>query len=254
MSENRVKTLERSLDILEELSKNNTSLGVTEIGKRLGLGKSTVHRILQTLLWRGYLTRENENYRMGLKVLELANTLLNELDIRKMAEPLLQKTATMLGEAAHLVLLDEGEVVYIDTKGSSQKTINMSSKVGCRAPVHVTAVGKAMLAFLPEEEAKAILTTKGMPKRTDTSITDPEKLMAQLQEVRLTKIAHDIEENEVGIYCIGTPVLDYASKVVGGVSVSGPSKRMKEKDLEYLSSVVKKTGEELSSKMGFVQC
>lgn len=253
MAENRVQTLERALNVLEELSTSHASLGVTQIAKRLGLGKSTVHRILQTLCWHGYVTREQENYRLGLRILDLANTLLNDLDIRKTAEAILQNTATLLGEATHLVLLDEGEVVYIDTKESSHKTINMSSKVGRRAPVHVTAAGKAMLAFLQEAEARQILIEKGLSKMTERSITDLEALMTQLREIRSTRIAYDFEENEIGIYCIGTPVLDYTGKVVGGISVSGPVNRMNDKGLDYLASVVKKTGEELSMKMGYAQ-
>lgn len=192
-------------------------------------------------------SREGENYRLGLKVVELASVLLNDLDIRKLAEPILLSTAAILGEAAHLVLLDEGEAIYIDTKASSQKIINIYSKVGRRAPVHATAVGKAMLAFLPEEEARAILFRKGLPRLTSTTITNLEELMAQLKEIRKTKIAHDVEENELGIYCVGTPVFNYSGKLAGGISVSGPANRMKEKDLEYLASIVKKTGEELSA-------
>ncbi len=253
MPENRVQTLDRSLDILEELSRNNKALGVTEIGKKLGLGKSTVHRTLQTLCWRGYLTRENGNYRLGLKIIELASVMLGDLDIRKLAEPILQNVATILDETAHLVLLDEGQVIYIDTKGSSQKIINMYSKVGRRAPVHATAVGKAMLAFLPENEAKAILINKGIPKLTETTITNLDELMGQLKEIHQVKIAHDVEENEFGIYCIGTPIFDYSGNVAGGVSVSGPTSRMKEKGLDYLATIVKKAGEELSTEMGFVK-
>ncbi len=179
--------------------------------------------------------------------------MLNDLDIRKLAEPILLSTAAILGEAAHLVLLDEGEAIYIDTKASSQKIINIYSKVGRRAPVHATAVGKAMLAFLPEEEARAILFRKGLPRLTSTTITNLEELMAQLKEIRKTKIAHDVEENELGIYCVGTPVFNYSGKLAGGISVSGPANRMKEKDLEYLASIVKKTGEELSARLGYVQ-
>ena len=253
MPDKRVQTLDRSLDILEELSKSSTALGVTAIARRLSLGKSTVHRTLQTLCWRGYVVRDGEHYRLGLKIVELASTLLNDLDIRRLAEPILLETAATLGEAAHLVLLDEGEAVYIDTKGSSQKILNMYSKVGRRAPVHATAVGKAMLAFLPEADARAILVRKGLPKLTSTTITNLEELMGQLEEIRTTKIAHDVEENELGIYCVGTPVFNYTGKLAGGVSVSGPANRMKEKGLEYLASVVKKTGEELSARLGYVK-
>jgi len=119
--------------------------------------------------------------------------------------------------------------------------------------VHATSAGKAMLAFIPEEEARAILVRKGLPRLTSTTITSLKELMGQLKEIRLIKIAHDFEENELGIYCIGTPVFNFTDKLAGGVSVSGPANRMKEKGLEYLASIVKKTGEDLSARLGYVQ-
>ncbi len=252
MTENRVQTLDRSLDILEELAKSKSPLGVTEIGKRVGLSKSTVHRILQTLCWRGYIEKNEEHYCLGLKIVELGSTLLNDLDIRKIAGPILEQAATTLEEAVHLVLYDSGEVVYIDTKGSSQKIINMYSKVGRRAPIHATAVGKAMLSFLPENKLEEIISKKGLYKITEKTITNKEEFLRHLGQVRKEKVAYDDEENEVGIYCIGTPVFDYSGNIIGGVSVSGPATRIKEKGLKETAAIVKKIGEEVSTRMGFL--
>ena len=254
MADKQVQTLDRSLDILETLSKNKSALGVTEIGKKVGLSKSTVHRTLQTLVWRGYVEKDLDNdlYKLGLKIVELASTLLNDMDIRKIAGPVMEQAATTLEEAVHLVLLDNGEVVYIDTKTSSSKIINMYSRVGRRAPVHATAVGKAMLAFLPEETAIEIIKKRGLRKITETTITDADKLMEHLKKIRIDKIGHDDEENEVGIHCIATPILDYTGLVVGGVSVSGPASRMIEKGLEEMGAIIKKVGEEISTRMGYV--
>jgi len=136
--------------------------------------------LADALLARLRCTRE-ENYCLGLKVVELASFLLNDLDIRKLAEPVLLNTAAILGEA--------------------------------------------MLGFLPEDEARAILIRRGLPRLTSTTITNQEELMDQLKETRKTKIVHDHEENELGIYCVGTPIFNYTGKLAEGVSVSGSVNR-----------------------------
>lgn len=252
MVEKHVQTLERSLDVLECLAQGNKHLGVTEIGKRINLHKSTVHRILQTLHYRGYVQKENDNdrYYLGLKIVELGSRFLNDLEIRKVAGPLLADAAEKLDEAVHLVMCDAGDVVYLDTKGSSQ-VISMNSKVGRRAPMHCTAAGKAMLAFLPEDEVKNILRAKGLARLTEKTITDTEELFRELNMVRENKIAFDNEENEVGIICLGAPLFDLSGKIAGAVSVSGPANRIMAKGMEKIGEVLKKVGEDISTRLGF---
>lgn len=252
MAERYVQTLERSLDILEVLAQSEESLGVTEIGNRIGLHKSTVHRILQTLCYRGYVEKERdrERYHLGVKIVELGIRFFNDLEIRKIAAGFLSRLAKSFDEVVHLVLHDEGEVVYIDKRESSQ-VISMHSKVGRRAPMHCTAVGKAILSTLPEEEVRHILNAKGMPRFTDKTITDPEKLIENLREIKRTGISMEVEENEVGILCIGTPIFDYSGRAIAAISVSGPANRLKEKGVERMSDEIKKAGEQISVQMGY---
>lgn len=251
MAEKNVQTLERSLDILEALAQANEPLGVTEIGNRISLHKSTVHRILQTLCYRGYVEkeRESERYRIGVKIVELGMRFLNNLEIRKVAAPYLAELAKALDEVVNLVLPDDGEVVYID-KTESSHVVSMQSKVGRRAPMHCTAVGKAILATLPEYEVLHILKTKGMVKNTPNTVTDPEVLLENLKEVRKNQIAVEIEENEVGIICLGTPVFDYSGLAIGAISVSGPASRIQEKGIARIGEELKCIGQRISTKLG----
>ncbi|MCG1024886.1 IclR family transcriptional regulator [Dehalobacter sp.] len=252
MTERYVQTVERALDILEVLASSIEPFGVTEIGSRIGLHKSTVHRILQTLCYRGYVEKEKdrERYRLGIKIVELGNAFFNQLEVRKIAERYLESLARTFDEVVHLVLFDNGEVVFIDHKESSQ-LIGMHSKVGSRGYMHSTAVGKAILSTLPEEDVRLILQKKGMPYFTQQTITDPEKLIEQLREIRKTGIAVASEENEVGIINIGTPIYDYSGRTIGAISISGPINRLKEKGIEKVGQEIKRVGQDISFRLGY---
>lgn len=252
MAEKYVQTLERSLDILEVLAHTEEPLGVTEIGNRISLHKSTVHRILQTLCYRGYVEKEKENerYKLGIKIVELGIRFFNDLEIRKVAGPVIEDLAKTLDEVVHLVLHDDGEVVYIDKRESSH-VVSMRSKVGRRAPMHCTAVGKALLSTMSEQEVMHILESKGMPRYTPNTMTESEALMKDLREIKQTKISVEREENEVGIICLGTPVFDYSGRAIGAISVSGPAARMLEKGIERIGEEMKRSGEIISANLGY---
>ena len=117
--------------------------------------------------------------------------------------------------------------------------------------MHCTAVGKAILSTLPEEEVRHILKVKGMVGFTPKTITDPDVMIEQLREIRKTGIAIEAEENEVGILCLGTPIFDYSGRAIGAISVSGPANRLKEKGIERIGEEIKKAGQEMSAKLGY---
>ncbi|UWG96938.1 IclR family transcriptional regulator [Dehalobacter sp. DCM] len=252
MIEGHVQTVDRALDILEVLASSEKSLGVTEIGNRVGLHKSTVHRILQTLCLRGYVEKEKdtEHYHLGIKVVDLGIVYIQKLEIRRVAESYLLSLAKSFDEVVHLVLHDNGEVVFIDHKESSQ-LIGMHSKEGSRGYMHSTAVGKAILSALPEEEVRYLLKLKGMPRFTQATLTDPDLLIAQLGEIRKTGIAIAAEENDFGVINIGTAIFDYTGRPIGAISVSGPINRMKEKGLERIGLEIKRAGQSISSRLGY---
>lgn len=255
LPESAVQSVDRALVILEILANSRRSLSVTEIGREVGLHKSTVYRLLSTMARRGYVEQdpETQRYKLGLKVLEVSNKLLGTLQVRTEAMPFLRELAEACGEAVHLAVLNDGEVVYVE-KVEGAGAFPMYSQIGRRAPVHCTAVGKAILAHLPEEEVRAIVAARGLTPRTDKTVSDIETLFAHLVQVRSLGYAVDQEEHEAGVACVAAPVFDYRGRVIAAVSVSGTSARVVGPEGENLAVIarrVKEAGEAISRRLGY---
>ena len=251
--ENMVKSVSRALDIITLISPKKPGLGVTEIANQIDINKSSVYRILSTLVQYGYIEQDTETgkYKLGYKFLEISSKLLESIDLRAEARPFLQELENETNEVIHLVVYDQGEVVYIE-KLEGNETLRMHSKVGKRAPMHCTSVGKAILAHLPSSIVSDILERKGMPVHTDKTITDKEEFMKELGQVRQKGFALDLEENEYGITCVAVPIFDHLGKVIAAVSISGPTMRMTDDRLNALKSIMVKTGQGISARLGHV--
>ncbi|MBO8137325.1 MAG: IclR family transcriptional regulator [Desulfotomaculum sp.] len=249
---NIVQSLDRALSILEELSRHDSGLGVTDISSVLGLHKSTVYRLLHTLMIRGYVEKivSTEKYRLGLKIIELGQKRLESTEIRSEARHYLVKLMEETNETVHLCVLDNREVVYID-KVESSNTVRMYSRIGRRAPLYCTGVGKAILAFWPEEEIKKYVKEKGLSRKTDNTITELNQLLKHLEEVRQKGYAVDNEEHDPGIRCVAAPVQDYTGNVVASISVSGPTTRIAEDQVKLLAAKVKKCALNISKQLGY---
>ncbi|SDM71566.1 transcriptional regulator, IclR family [Fictibacillus solisalsi] len=250
--ENMVKSVSRALDIITLVSLKKGGMGVTEIAKQIDINKSSVYRILSTLVLYGYIEQDQETgrYKLGYKFLEVSSKLLESIDLRAEAKPFLQELEDETNEVVHLVVFDQGEVVYIE-KLDGNETLRMHSKVGKRAPMHCTSVGKAILASLPASEVVEILQRKGMPRHTDKTITDKDLFLEELNQVRQRGYALDLEENETGITCIAVPIYDHLGMVVGAVSISGPTLRMTNERLEQLKPRMQKISKQLSARLGY---
>ncbi|GLB59504.1 IclR family transcriptional regulator [Cytobacillus sp. NCCP-133] len=248
-----VKSVSRALDIITLVSLKKGGLGVTEIAKQIDINKSSVYRILSTLVQYGYIEQDGDTgkYKLGYKFLEISSKLLDSIDLRAEARPFLQELENETNEVIHLVVYDQGEVVYIE-KLEGNETLRMHSKVGKRAPMHCTSVGKAILAHLPSSVVIDILDRKGMPVHTDKTITDKEEFLKELSHVRQSGYALDLEENEYGITCVAAPIFDHLGKVVAAVSISGPTMRMTDDRLKMLKSIMVRRGKEISSRLGHV--
>ncbi|MCQ6268087.1 IclR family transcriptional regulator [Fictibacillus sp. WQ 8-8] len=250
--ENMVKSVSRALDIITLVSLKKGGLGVTEIANQIDINKSSVYRILSTLVQYGYIEQDSETgrYKLGYKLLEVSSKLLESIDLRAEARPYLQELENLTNEVIHLVVYDQGEVVYIE-KLEGNETLRMHSKVGKRAPMHCTSVGKAILAYLPTNVVQDILDRKGMPMNTDKTITNKDNFLQELIEVRKRGYALDIEENEYGITCIAVPIFDHLGKVIAAVSISGPTMRMTKERMEQLQSQMIQIGKKISKRLGF---
>jgi len=250
--ENMVKSVSRALDIITLVSLKKGGLGVTEIANQIDINKSSVYRILSTLVQYGYIEQDNETgkYKLGYKFLDISSKLLESIDLRAEARVYLQELENETNEVIHLVVYDQGEVVYIE-KLDGNETLRMHSKVGKRAPMHCTSVGKAILAHLPSSIVLDILDRKGLPMHTDKTITNKEDFLSELITVRQKGFALDLEENEYGITCIAVPIFDHMSHVIAAISISGPTIRMTEERLNELQSRLQHIGKQISERLGF---
>jgi IclR family transcriptional regulator, KDG regulon repressor len=246
-----VKSVSRALDIIALVGMKKGGLGVTEIANQIDINKSSVFRTLSTLVQYGYIEQDCETgkYKLGYKFLDISSKLLESIDIRAEAKPFLEELENKTNEVIHLVVYDQGEVVYIE-KLEGTETLRTHSKVGKRAPMHCTSVGKAILAHLPETDVLAILERKGMPYHTDHTITSIEAILQELKQIRQRGYALDLEENEYGITCIAAPVFDHLGKVVAAVSISGPTTRMTDDRLTQLGPIMIHTSQQLSARLG----
>ena len=251
--ENVVKSVSRALDIIMLISMKKGGLGVTEIANQMDINKSSVFRILSTLVQYGYVEQDRESgrYKLGYKFLEISSRLLESMDLRSEAKPFLQELESETNEVIHLVVYDEGEVVYIE-KLEGNEILRMHSKVGKRAPMHCTSVGKAILAHLPQSVVFEILERKGMAVHTDKTITDKKVIIQELTDIRKNGFALDLEENEYGITCIAVPIFNHLGKVIAAVSISGPTIRMDGNRLKQLQPIMLRMGKKISERFGFV--
>lgn len=251
--ENTVKSVGRALDIIRIVSSRKSGLGVTEIAKQMDINKSSVYRILVTLAQYGYIEQdtETERYKLGYKFLEISSRLLESIDLRAEAKPFLEELEKATNEVIHLCVYDQGEVVYIE-KLEGSETLRTHSKVGKRAPMHCTSVGKAILANLPHTIVLEIIERRGLPRHTEHTITETTAFIKELNKIRQAGYALDLEENEDGITCIAAPIFDHLGAVIASVSISGPRLRMTDECLEGLKGQVMTAGKQISKRLGFV--
>lgn len=228
-------------------------IGVTEIAKQIDINKSSVYRILSTLVQYGYIEQDSETgrYKLGYKFLEVSTKLLDSIDLREEAKPFLLELENETNEVIHLVVYDQGEVVYIE-KLEGNETLRMHSKVGKRAPMHCTSVGKAILAHLPSSVVLEILERRGMAMHTEHTITDKDQFLKELIQVKQKGYALDLEENETGITCIAAPIFDHLGKVIAAISISGPTIRMTDERMESLQDRMIEIGKQISARLGYV--
>jgi len=247
-----IKVLNKTLSILEILLQHDSSMNMTEISEKLGLYPSTIHRILDTLKHWGYVEQDpnTQKYQLGLKLLELGMAKLHQMDLAREAAPYLKQLVKQCNETIHLGVLEEGEVLYLAKEESSQ-TIRMISYVGRRAPLHCTALGKVLLAYMSEKERKKILEEKALPRLTEKTITNKKELEKELNRIKRQRFALDREENEKDVCCIATPIRNYQGKVISAISISSPSFRINKNAQNNLKNALLETSKKISKRLGY---
>ncbi|PLX95228.1 MAG: IclR family transcriptional regulator [Desulfuromonas sp.] len=252
-SEYIIQAVSHALDLLEQFHGDVDELGVTELSKRLKLHKNNVFRLLATLESRGYIeqNRATENYRLGLKSLELGQTFIKQMGLLRQAKPILERMVKECNETSYVAIFKEGYIVYLDVV-ETDLTVRVVSRVGSRLPAYCTAAGKVHLAYMTDEEVDAALVGRELKQHTPTTLASVASLKAELKQVVEKGYAIDNEELDPGVRCVAAPIRDYTRRIVGAVSISGPAMRFSDERIEQeLVPLITQASEDLSTRLGF---
>jgi DNA-binding IclR family transcriptional regulator len=246
-----VQSVARAIRILELVAESPGRLGVTDLGRRLGVHKATASRLVSTLAGRGLLERDpaTDKYRPGFGLVRMATTAVADLDLVRQARPVMEGLAEETQETVNLAVLSGLEVVNIDQVAGTHAVVNVNW-VGRRTPLHCTSNGKVLLAHLPDQERRRILSGV-LERRTPNTIVDPDVLDTQLRQARRQGYAYTVEELEVGLNAVAGPVRNPAGEVIAAVSVAGPAYRVTAARIPDLARNVVEAATQISRRMGY---
>lgn len=227
MTETINRTLQRGLAILELLSEQPEGLELREIAQRLELPKSSAHNLVQTLLSARYIQQIDQRYQLTFKTFEVGSAVVKTTDVTQVLRQYMQQAFAECNETMHCGVQVERDVLYID-KIESTQSIRMTSQVGSRLPLYATAMGKAFLAQMNDEEVRALYADAALSPLTERTITDVDALIAQLQEIRSRGWASEHQENSPNVCCVSVAILDRDGRAAWALSISAPSFRMTE--------------------------
>jgi Transcriptional regulator len=250
----KIKSLSKALNLLECFSVERPELGITDLCNMLGLYKSNVHNIVSTLEKHGYLMKnpQTSKYRLGTRILRLSHIISKTLRERDFILPHITQIANETEEVVYYGVLHGRSVMYLDyahtTSNVSSGTMYEISRMGATAPVHCTATGKAMLAYLPRHELDDILDGP-FQAFTDRTIVRKELMLIELEKIRERGYSIDNMEHEYGVKGVGVPILNSEGFPIAAISVAGPSLRFDDTKIEYFAGILKKHVAEIRSQM-----
>ena len=248
-----MESADRVLRVLEVFGPTERELTLSEIADRMRLPKSSVHRLLATLSTRGYIERDSQTHRysLGIRLFEIGSNVIHERGLHTAVHPVLEQLSLTTGETCHLAVRSGTEAVYV-YKLDGPSAIPMPSRVGGRAPGHATSIGKVLLAWGGIDVRRQVLAGSLAPCARNT-ITDPERLAAELEMVRRLGYAMDDEEFEDGLRCLAAPVRDMTERVVAAVGVAAPSIRLTDETMPAAIEAVVKAGHAISRRLGYIR-
>lgn len=240
-------SIDKALAVLEAIAEHHR---VTDIAAVTGISKSTVHRILQSLVEWGFARSDGAGgYEPGPRILTLAGRVMSRFDPARQAAGALRALHERTGYTTHFAIRNGDEAVYVE-KLEGRRPYQMPSRVGMSLRLHSTAIGKAILAHLDESEVRGIVSRAGLPGLTPNTLVTLEALLENLARVRALGYATDDEENVPGVLCVGAPVFDHTGQVLGGISISALAMDMNREGLEELAPEVVKAAREVSLALG----
>jgi len=248
---NLTQSLLRACQLLDIIAEESEEVGVTVLAKRAGLHKSTCFGLLYTLqhLRLVYQDPKTGKYRLGLKAFELGQSYTSNLDLRRLAHPYLEQLVRETQETVHLVLLEGDHAVYID-KVEGRHAMSIASRIGQQAKLYCTGVGKALLAFWPEEKQRQWLE-QPLVAYTKNTIVDRGALMQHLREIRERGYSVDDQEIEIGLRCVSAPIFNAQGSAEAAISISGPETRINDDKLTEYAQHILKASQEISRQLGY---
>ncbi|MBI1921947.1 MAG: IclR family transcriptional regulator [Geobacter sp.] len=247
-----IQIVEHALDLLEQFHDDVDELGIAELSRRLKLHKNKVFRLLATLQSRHYIEQNTatENYRLGLKNLELGQAVIRHMGLIRLARPVQEALVRKCRETSYLATMKDFQIVYLDAV-ESDLFLRVVPTLGEKLPIYCTAAGKVLAASLNEEILQKYIRTSELKRFTPNTICDPAELANQLRSIADLGYAVDNEELNEGVKCVSAPIVDYTRQVVGAVSISGPSMRLTAERMDHeLIPLVTKAAEEISFRLG----
>jgi DNA-binding IclR family transcriptional regulator len=242
-----IQVIDRLSSLLDAIARYPGPVSLKILAAETGLHSSTAFRILNSMQLNGFVERdETGKYQLGRKLASLGSRAQGRADLRQIALPIMEKLRDELGETVNLTLREGDEVVYTE-KATPNRMMHVQQLIGSRAPLHVTAVGKLMLALGGDEECRGYAQRTNLPAYTRNTINDPQRMLDEAAQLRRQGYALDNEEAEIGVGCIGTVIHDADGNVVGGLSVSAPIERRRSEWVDDLLSAA----QEISQLLGY---
>jgi IclR family transcriptional regulator, KDG regulon repressor len=247
-----VRAVERALDILLCFTREEPTRSLTQIAEAIHMSKTTVHRLLATLENKRFITRDKTNglYRLGFRFIEMASLVLQDVELHRWAHPYLQRLSEEYGETVDLSILDGSHVIYLEVIESRQR-VKLAAAVGQRLPAFYTASGKALLAYLPDEQAEKIIR-ENLADSSDQSHASIPELLIELRAIAERGYAISEQEYEDQINAVAAPIFDSENHPIASIAIVGPSFRLSKERLPALGEALRKMTQLISSEVGLV--
>ena len=247
----RLSSVATAIRLLKAFSEDEVDIGISDLARRLGIAKSTAHRLAVTLVSEGMLEQDRANgkYRLGVALFRFGALVRRRMEVSNEARPFLYDLREKINESVHLAILDGSEIMYVYNLESTH-AIRMRSDLGVRKPAHCTAEGQAILAFQPPEMVDAVIAA-GLAPRTPKTITAADRFLKALALVRQRGCAIEDEESELGMVCVAAPIHDDAGDVVAAVGIAGPVTRLSKKSVAAIVPHVIATADQVSARLGY---
>jgi DNA-binding IclR family transcriptional regulator len=248
-------SLDKALKLLTYFNADRRIIGLSELSRLSNIPKSTVYRLISTLQAHGFISKlsilgKDNQYKLGLQFLEYGKLVSEDLEIRKIAMPYMERLRDKVNECVQLIIRDNDEAMYIEKLECTQN-IRLYTRTGRRAPLYGGACPRAILTFLPDDEIERILSSVALVKYTEGTIVNKEELIELIKRDRQRGYTISFGELEWETVAIGAPIFDHMGSVVASISVAGPDNRFTEKEIPYITDELLKITKDISNALGY---